>query len=79
MVSIIVPVYNGENYIENCVSSIQKQSCSDWLINNGSRDKSLEICERLASQDKRIRVFHEEINSGVSAARNLAMDKAKGE
>lgn len=82
MVSIIVPVYNGENYIENCVSSIQKQSCSDWellLIDNGSRDKSLEICERLASQDKRIRVFHEEINSGVSAARNLAMDKAKGE
>jgi len=82
MVSIIVPVYNGENYIENCVSSIREQSCSDWellLVDNGSVDKSLEICKRLAAQDKRIRIFHEGANIGVSAARNLAMDKARGE
>lgn len=82
MISIIVPVYNGENYIEKCVTSIREQSCQDWellLIDNGSKDKSLEICKKLAGQDERILVFSEKVNLGVSAARNLGMDKARGE
>lgn len=82
MISIIVPVYDGENYIEECVTSIREQSWQNWellLIDNGSRDRSLEICKRLAGQDERILVFSEKVNRGVSSARNLGVDKARGE
>lgn len=81
MISIIVPVYNAENYIEDCVNSILHQSFSDWellLIDNGSEDNSLELCKKLANEEKRICVLHQEANGGVSAARNLGMARAKG-
>ncbi|MBQ9991358.1 MAG: glycosyltransferase [Lachnospiraceae bacterium] len=82
MISIIIPVYNAENYIEDCVNSVLCQSFIDWeliLINNGSTDKSPEICRRLAEGDARIRFFHQEVNAGVSVARNLGMEQAEGE
>lgn len=82
MISIIVPVYNAENYIEDCINSILSQSYRDWellLIDNGSKDNSLELCQRMAGGEERICVFSQEVNGGVSAARNLGMAKATGE
>ena len=79
--SIIVPVYNVEPYLRRCVNSILKQSLSDFeciLINDGSTDKSGEICDEFARLDPRILVIHSE-NRGVSAARNLGLERASGE
>jgi len=79
--SIIIPIYNVELYIDECLQSILSQDFSDYevlLINDGSKDKSGEICDRYAKLDQRIRVFHQ-INKGVSAARNLGIQKAIGE
>ena len=81
LVSIIVPVYNAEKYLKRCVDSILKQDYPGFeliLIDDGSTDGSAQICDAYAAQDTRIRVFHQE-NAGVSAARNLALDMAKGE
>lgn len=80
-ISIIVPVYNAEKYIDRCLQSIIHQSFKDWeliIINDGSTDKSSEICEHFAKQDKRIRVFHKK-NEGVSHARQFGLNIAKGE
>ena len=80
-ISIIVPVYNAEKYIDRCLQSIIHQSFTDWeliIVNDGSTDKSSEICEYFAKQDKRIRVFHKK-NEGVALARQLGIEKAKGE
>lgn len=82
MISIIIPVYNAENYIEDCVNSILQQSFQDWellLVENGSRDQSRKLCMQLAEKDGRIHVLCQEVNVGVSAARNLGLQKAKGE
>ncbi|MGN0308214.1 MAG: glycosyltransferase family 2 protein [Lachnospiraceae bacterium] len=82
MISIIIPVYNVENYIEDCINSILQQEYQDWellLIDNGSEDNSGDICMRLAKQEARIRFFYQQENRGVSAARNLGMEKARGE
>ena len=60
MVSIVIPVYNAENYIENCIRSILRQTYEEWelvLIDNGSTDGSLEICQKFAKEDERIFVF----------------------
>ncbi len=79
--SIIVPVYNAEKYISACIESIQAQTLREWeliLIDDGSKDKSGEICNRYASLDARIRVIYKE-NGGVSAARNTGLQMAKGE
>ena len=81
MISIIVPVYNVEQYIHQCITSILNQTYSDievLLIDDGSPDRSGEICEEFAMKDRRIRVFHTE-NKGLSAARNLGLKEAKGE
>lgn len=81
MISIITPVYRVEQYLDRCVSSIIVQSYADFeliLVDDGSPDRSGEICDRWEQKDSRIRVFHQP-NSGVSAARNLALDAAKGE
>src|SRR5690554_7865603 len=78
--SIIVPVYNIENDIPNCLNSILSQDYENYevlLINDGSTDKSGEIIEKYALKDKRFKVFHQE-NKGVSSARNLGLEKAKG-
>lgn len=61
MISIIIPVYNSEVTLRRCLDSVISQSISDWeliLIDDGSTDKSGEICEEYASKDKRIKVFY---------------------
>lgn len=80
-ISIIVPVYNVEQYLTRCIDSILNQSFADFellLIDDGSRDKSGAICDEYAAKDSRIRVFHKE-NGGVSSARNIGLEKARGE
>lgn len=74
-VSIIVPVYNVEKYLHRCVDSILLQTFTDFellLIDDGSTDKSVDICDKYAIKDRRIRVFHKK-NGGVSSARNLGI------
>ena len=81
MFSIIVPAYNCESTLERCVKSILQQKVNDWdllLIDDGSRDGTAELCDSLAAQDSRIRVFHKK-NGGVSSARNMGLDNANGE
>jgi len=78
--SIIIPIYNVENYLEECVNSALKQTFFDFeiiLVNDGSNDKSGEICNKFAIQDKRVRVFHKN-NGGASDARNLGINKSIG-
>ncbi len=80
LISVIVPVYNIEKYLERCVQSICAQTYKNIeiiLVDDGSTDRSGEICDRLADEDKRIRVFHKE-NGGSSSARNLGLRQAKG-
>ena len=81
MISIIVPVYNTEKYLDQCIQSVLAQTYTNWellLIDDGSSDSSGAICDKYASQDSRIRVLHKD-NGGVSSARNLGLDNAKGE
>lgn len=81
MISIIIPVYNAELYIDECIKSILSQTVSDWeliLVDDGSKDKSLVICDEYAKTDKRITSIHID-NSGPSYARNVALKQAKGE
>lgn len=80
-ISVIVPVYNVEKYLPRCIDSILAQTFTDFellLIDDGSKDKSGEICDEYAKKDNRIRVFHN-TNNGASAARNWGLDKATGE
>jgi glycosyltransferase involved in cell wall biosynthesis len=80
-VSVIVPVYNNEYYLNRCLKSIINQTYKDLdiiVIDDGSTDKSPEICDRFAKKDCRIRVVHKE-NEGVSVARNVGIEKATGE
>ena len=80
-VSVIVPVYKAEAYLHKCVDSLLAQTMTDFevlLINDGSPDRSGAICDEYAVKDSRIRVFHKE-NGGVSSARNLGLDNARGE
>ncbi len=79
--SIIVPIYNTEAYLPRCIESLLVQTFTNFeilLIDDGSPDKSGKICDEYAKKDARIRVFHKE-NGGVSSARNLGIDNAKGE
>lgn len=81
MISVIVPVYNVEKYIDRCVSSLLSQTyddCEILLVDDGSADRSGLICDTLAEQDQRIQVFHKE-NGGLSDARNYGLDRMKGE
>jgi glycosyltransferase involved in cell wall biosynthesis len=81
MISVIVPVYKAEKYIESCVRSILAQTYGDFeliLVEDGSPDRSGEICDALAETDTRIRVIHKE-NGGAATARNAGLDAAKGE
>lgn len=81
MISVIVPVYNTEKYLDRCIQSILAQTYSNFellLVDDGSTDSSGAICDRYAEQDSRVRVFHKP-NGGVSSARNLGLDNAKGE
>lgn len=79
--SIIVPVYNSEKYIEKCLESILSQDLNDWecfLIDDGSSDKSGAICDFYSIKDSRFKVIHK-YNGGVSEARNLGLTLSKGE
>ena len=80
-VSVIVPVYKVEKYLPECIESILAQTFTDFeliLVDDGSPDNSGKICDDYAARDSRIRVFHKE-NGGVSSARNLGLDNARGE
>ena len=80
-ISVIVPVYNVEQYLARCVDSILAQSYENLeviLVNDGSRDGSGAICDAYAAKDSRIRVIHKE-NGGLSSARNAGLDVAEGE
>lgn len=80
-ISFIVPVYNVEAYLNECVDSIIDQTCGDWeliLIDDGSCDESPRICDEYAWQDNRIKVIHQS-NQGVAIARNAGLDVATGE
>lgn len=80
-ISIIVPVYNAENYLRRCIDSILNQTYTDFellLINDGSTDGSAKILEEIKESDSRIRVVHKK-NEGVSATRNLGLKLATGD
>lgn len=79
-ISIIVPVYNLEDYLPKCVDSILAQTFTNFelvLVNDGSPDSSGEICDEYASLDNRIKVIHKK-NGGVASARNAGLEVAKG-
>ncbi|WP_288529205.1 glycosyltransferase [uncultured Eubacterium sp.] len=79
-ISVIVPVYNAEKYLDRCVESIINQTFKDFeliLVDDGSTDDSGVLSDKLATKDKRIKVFHKE-NGGVSSARNIGLDNALG-
>lgn len=81
LLSVIVPVYNIEDCLERCVNSIRSQTERNLeilLVDDGSTDGSGALCDRLAKEDRRIRVFHKE-NGGSSSARNLGIERARGE
>ena len=80
-VSIIVPVYKSEPFLEDCINSIINQIFTDWeliLVDDGSPDFCGRICDSFAVKDSRIKVLHQK-NSGVSVARNRGIYQAKGE
>lgn len=79
--SIIIPVYNAEDYLDRCLISIQEQDFSSFeviLVDDGSTDSSPLICDRYSATDPRFRTIHKK-NGGVSSARNAGLDIAKGE
>ena len=80
-ISVIVPVYNVEKYLPRCIESVLSQTFSNFellLIDDGSTDRSGNICDRYAQNDSRIRVYHQN-NQGVSTARNLGIEHARCE
>ena len=79
--SVIMPCYNSALYLGACLDSVLAQTMADFeliAVDDGSRDDTLRIAREYAARDERVKVLHQE-NSGVSAARNLALDKAQGE
>ena len=81
LISIVVPVYKVEKYLEKCVKSILKQTYTNLeiiLVDDGSPDKCGQLCDELAKTDNRIKVFHK-ANGGLSDARNYGVERANGE
>ncbi|WP_368646161.1 glycosyltransferase family 2 protein [Alkalibacterium putridalgicola] len=81
MISVIIPVYNAENYLSECVDSVMNQSYKNLeiiLINDGSTDDSPSICDSYLHKDNRVKVIHQS-NGGVSSARNAGLQEASGE
>lgn len=81
LVSVVIPVYNAQMFIESCIDSIFKQSYTNFeivAVNDGSKDNTLNILESLAKKDSRLKLYSKE-NGGVSSARNYGISKAKGE
>ena len=80
LVSVIIPVYQAEKFLTECVESVRKQDYSELeivLVNDGSTDRSNQMCEELAAADPRIRVIHQN-NKGSGAARNAGIKEATG-
>ena len=80
LISIIVPIYNVEDYLERCITSLIEQTYKNIeiiLVNDGSQDKSLKICEKYKNIDSRIRIINKK-NGGLSSARNAGIKIAKG-
>lgn len=80
-ISIIVPVYQARQHLDQCIRSLAGQTFSDWeliLVDDGSTDGSLDLCRQWAEKDPRIRLIRQE-NSGVSAARNTGIEAARGQ
>ncbi len=81
LISIIIPVYNVERYLRECIDSIIAQTYKNLeiiLVDDGSSDKSGEICDEYSKKDSRIKVIHKK-NGGLSDARNVALDITKGD
>lgn len=81
IISVIVPVYNVQEYLEKCINSILEQTYADLeviLVDDGSTDGSRETCDKLAQNDRRIKVIHQQ-NAGQSSARNVGLDIATGD
>ena len=80
LISVVVPVYNVEKYVGQCIESIINQTYKNLeiiLVDDGSTDNSGKICDEYAKKDNRIKVIHKE-NEGVVIARRLGMEKARG-
>ena len=80
-ISVIIPVYNVEKWLNKCVDSILAQSYENFeviLVNDGSTDKSGDICDKYLKEDNRVKVF-DILNSGQSVARNIGLKEAKGD
>ncbi|MGN0191159.1 MAG: glycosyltransferase family 2 protein, partial [Candidatus Cryptobacteroides sp.] len=81
LISIVVPVYNVENYLRDCLDSVCAQTLTDWemiLVDDGSTDGSGDICDEYAASDSRIRVVHKE-NTGQADSRNIAISMAQAD
>ena len=81
LISVIVPIYKTEQYLEKCINSIRNQTYRNLeiiLIDDGSPDRCGEICDSFSKIDSRIRVFHKK-NGGQSSARNMGLDHMNGE
>ena len=80
--SIIIPIYNSEKYLRQCIDSILAQTCSDFeviLVNDGSKDGSPQICDQYCVEDTRFHVLHRKKSGGAAAARNTGTSMASGE
>lgn len=81
MISVVIPVYNVEKYLAECVDSVLAQTYTDWeaiLVDDGATDSSGAMCDEYGAKDSRIRVIHQS-NGGLSAARNTGLRAARGE
>ena len=81
LISVIIPVYNVEQYLAECVNSVCRQTYQNLeiiLVNDGSTDASGQICQELADQDARIRLIHQE-NQGLSGARNTGIEHSSAD
>ena len=81
LISVIVPVYNVQNYVEACLNSILSQTYQNFeliVVDDGSSDNSGAICDKIALEDSRVKVFRQE-NSGVSKARRFALEHSCGD
>ena len=80
-VSVIVPLYNAEKFAKRCIESVLKQTFQNYeliLVDDGSKDRTGEICDQYAEKESRIKVIHKK-NGGVSSARNTGLEIAEGE
>ncbi|MDO4269003.1 MAG: glycosyltransferase family 2 protein, partial [Eubacteriales bacterium] len=79
-ISVVIPVFNTEPYLERCVASLDRQTCREieiLLVDDGSSESCARLCDRLAEASEKIRVFHK-TNGGVSSARNMGIEYASG-